>query len=278
MNMTNKVFKSISILGCGWLGLPLAKHLVSENFKVKGSTTSENKLKVLKEASIDPFLIKIDTNEGLEKEIQQFLNSDFLLINVPFGKQKENFDAYKKLIGFIENSPIKKVIFISSTSVYKDTNGVIIENANFKINPAKQQLVDLENLFLNNTHFSTNIIRFSGLLGGSRNPGNFFKPDRVVQNGLAPINLIHLDDCIGIISAILKNNHWNEVFNASADSHPTRKEFYTAASIQNKKTPATFLENTDFSFKVISNEKIKRILNYQFIHSDLMKMLETFKV
>ena len=36
--------KTISILGCGWLGHPLAKFLISENFIVKGSTTTISKL------------------------------------------------------------------------------------------------------------------------------------------------------------------------------------------------------------------------------------------
>ncbi len=33
-----------SILGCGWLGKPLAVSLLDEGFNVKGSTTSEEKL------------------------------------------------------------------------------------------------------------------------------------------------------------------------------------------------------------------------------------------
>ncbi|MDC1274067.1 SDR family NAD(P)-dependent oxidoreductase, partial [Flavobacteriaceae bacterium] len=37
----------IGIIGCGWLGLPLAKSLISNNYKVKGSTTRKNKLTVL---------------------------------------------------------------------------------------------------------------------------------------------------------------------------------------------------------------------------------------
>ena len=42
----------ISILGCGWLGFPLAKSLVEKGFSVKGSTTSENKLSILSTAGI----------------------------------------------------------------------------------------------------------------------------------------------------------------------------------------------------------------------------------
>ena len=49
----------ISILGCGWLGFPLAKKLIEIGFEVKGSTTSENKLALLKSNNIEPFLLRL---------------------------------------------------------------------------------------------------------------------------------------------------------------------------------------------------------------------------
>ena len=117
---------------------------------------------------------------------------------------KTDKQAYIDLIPKIEKSSVQKVIFVSSTSVYADTNGTITDTENFKINPAKQRLIDLENLFRNNKHFDCTVLRFSGLVGGSRNPGNFFKEGRIVKNGLAPVNLIHLKDCIHIVYQILK--------------------------------------------------------------------------
>ena len=50
----------IAILGCGWLGLPLAKKLISKNFIVRGSTTSKDKISVLENENIEPFLITLD--------------------------------------------------------------------------------------------------------------------------------------------------------------------------------------------------------------------------
>lgn len=49
----------ISILGCGWLGFPLAKALLLKGFSVKGSTTSSEKLATLEKAGITPFLITL---------------------------------------------------------------------------------------------------------------------------------------------------------------------------------------------------------------------------
>ena len=73
----------IGIIGCGWLGLPLAKSLISNNYKVKGSTTRKNKLTVLKKEGIDPFLIEI-TDNSISESISSFLKGlDILIINIP---------------------------------------------------------------------------------------------------------------------------------------------------------------------------------------------------
>ena len=63
----------ISILGCGWLGFPLAKALVSKGFSVKGSTTSDEKIAVLKNAGIEPFLIALSENKTSGK-LTEFLD------------------------------------------------------------------------------------------------------------------------------------------------------------------------------------------------------------
>ena len=58
--------KQISILGCGWLGFPLAKSLLQKGYMVSGSTTSVEKISVLENAGITPFLIELSdvTIEG----------------------------------------------------------------------------------------------------------------------------------------------------------------------------------------------------------------------
>ena len=55
--------KKIAILGCGWLGLPLATSLLSKGYEVKGSTTSESKLDVLKNAGISTFQIQLEEHQ-----------------------------------------------------------------------------------------------------------------------------------------------------------------------------------------------------------------------
>ena len=58
--------KKIAILGCGWLGLPLAKSLLSKGYKVKGSTTSESKLEILENAGVLPSKFSWKKTKSLE--------------------------------------------------------------------------------------------------------------------------------------------------------------------------------------------------------------------
>ena len=63
--------KNIGILGCGWLGLPLAKKLIEKGYSVNGTTTSSNKLKVLQNAGINPFTVRL-SETGIEGDIEGF--------------------------------------------------------------------------------------------------------------------------------------------------------------------------------------------------------------
>ena len=78
----------IGILGCGWLGLPLAVSLIEKGHRIHGSSTSEDKLEILKSKGILPFLIKLGTDR-IEGDITGFLDElDIVVINVPPGMRK----------------------------------------------------------------------------------------------------------------------------------------------------------------------------------------------
>ena len=106
----------------------------------------------------------------------------------------------------------------------------------------------------------------------SRNPGKFFHKGKVVHNPDSNVNLIHRDDCIGIISQIVEQDVWGEVFNCCADTHPTKREFYTHTAKSTGFPVPDFANSHTKSFKIISNQKVKQILNYEFLHPDLMKI------
>jgi nucleoside-diphosphate-sugar epimerase len=264
----------ISILGCGWLGLPLAKAFIKKDFSVNGSTTSTEKLSTLENAGISPFLISLD-NKSVTCAIKPFLQeSNILLIDIPpklRGSNKENFvEKIKVLIPFIEKSSVKNVLFVSSTSVYGEENKIVTEES--PLNPdteSGKQLVEAEQLLQSNTNFKTTVLRFGGLIGEDRHPVKFLAGRENLDNPEAPINLIHQEDCIGIILKIIENDCWDETFNAVAPSHPSRSTYYTQKAMDlNLALPKFNHENT-FIGKTILSDKIETILNYTFTKPNL---------
>ncbi|MFT6985175.1 MAG: nucleoside-diphosphate-sugar epimerase [Psychromonas sp.] len=259
--------KSISILGSGWLGFPVAKKLSAELAPVKISTRSADKLRCLAEAGLYPFQIDI---ENLSDNIQDFLQSELLIINIT----SKNLAAFTSLIAEIELSAVKRVLFISSTSVYPQQALPCKESDNLQ--PSTHPLLMIESLLQNNRHFQTTILRFAGLIGGKRHPGRFFaatkQPAKVIAFPKAPVNLIHLDDCLAIITLIIKKECWGETLNGCADTHPSKEAFYTYNALALGLDRPKLNTQSKALHKVICNEKLKRLLDYQFIHSDLMRI------
>ncbi len=220
----------------------------------------------MKAINVESFILDI---EKMPDYVQNFLQSDVLIINIP----SKNINAFRILIHEIEKSPIKQMIFVSSTSVYMDNNNIVSESDSVEL--LQGSLHEIEEIFGSCGKIKTTIVRFGGLIGYSRNPGRFFSHEKIVQNPDSKVNLIHRDDCIGIITKIIENEVWGEVFNCSADTHPTKREFYAqAAQSIGEKTPE-FANSSEVSFKIMSNQKVKKMLKYKFLYPDLMKITFT---
>jgi nucleoside-diphosphate-sugar epimerase len=259
----------ISILGCGWLGLPLAEKLIVEGFSVKGSTTSPEKIMVLENLKIKPFLLRLNTEE-IEGDMNGFLDgSQILIIDIPPKIKVDgmgNFIAkMQNLIRFVENSKIRKVLFVSSTSVYGDNEGPVTEVT--IPNPETEsgrQLMLTEKLLRDNISFETTILRFGGLIGEDRHPVKHLAGKTNLQNPQMPVNLIHKEDCIGIISKIIEKESWGEIFNGVAPFHPSKAAYYTQkASKMNLPLPQ-FSKDNSSTGKVIGSGKVEKKLDYSF--------------
>lgn len=248
--------KKVSILGCGWLGKPLALHLKNKQWDVKGSV--RNPLNLPRISDIKGYTIDIDKNLG---NFRDFLSSEILIISIP----NKNILSFKKLIKKIEHSTIKKVLFISSTSVYPNTNTIVTE----KTNTLPTALVDIENLLISSNKFETTIIRFGGLIGNDRHPGKFIDQKVPLKNPDGYINMIHIEDCIGIITKIIQKSIWGEIFNACSPYHPKRKEFYLQASNLLRKE-ILIDESLTSEYKIVDSSKLQKRIGHSFIVEKLI--------
>ena len=259
----------IGIIGCGWLGLPLAKTLILNNYKVKGSTTTKNKLEILKKEGIEPYLIEI-TENSISESINSFLNElDMLIINIPPKIRKEGEVNYSNKIQNIINktSKIKNILFISSTSVYGSKQGKISSKTIAEPDSRNgTEILKTENLVKseNNT-----IIRFGGLISEDRNPLKYLIQKDEILNPDAPINYIHLKDCIGIISKVIFENKWGKTYSAVAPFHPTKKEYYDNLCEINNVKKLKFSNKKTVINKEVNDNKILSELKYDFKYPTL---------
>lgn len=260
----------ISVLGAGWLGWPLAKHLQKLGYAVKTSTTTPEKLDLLRAEGLNPTLLQIDQGQ-VELSDPAFFDTDLIILNIPPSRRRPDVEVWyptqiRAVVELAQQRGVAKILFVGSTSVYGDVNAEVTEDSVLKPDTASARaLIQAEKIVkINYPNESSTILRMSGLVGGDRKAGRFFAGKRDVPEGNAPVNLVHLDDCIGVIEALIQQAAWGKLYNVCADDHPRKADYYTAQAILEGFEPPTFLPDETLRYKVVSNEKVKRELGYVF--------------
>ncbi|MEJ1238041.1 NAD(P)H-binding protein [Chryseolinea sp. T2] len=255
------VNRTISILGCGWLGKQLGASLVNEGYTVLGSTTKVENVDGLKSTGIIPFVFSAG---NVPDEARAFFHADVLIISLPQRIRAQKGEEYvmqvSDVVSAARSGNVGKIILFSTTSVYPDLNRVVTEDDADAVHSVvrAERIVQLSGI-------ESTIVRFAGLFGPGREPGRFLAAKKDVPGAMAPVNLIHADDCIGIVKRIIEGNAWGHVLNACADEHPTRKDFYTKAAIALGMEPPVFSDTTG-DYKIVSNAHLKTVLNYRMTH------------
>lgn len=261
--------KQISILGCGWLGFPLALSLQRKGYIIKGSTTSKEKIPLLKKEKIDPFIISL-TENSVVGDFDSFLHaSETLLVNVPPAMRDQNASPFSKkieaLIPWVEKSSITQLLFVSSTSVFNEFQGEVDEATVPKPeSDSGKELLKAEQLLMASKNFNTTILRFGGLFGPDRHPVNYLAGRNDLPNGNAPVNLIHLEDCIGILLAVLEADYWGKIIHGVHPEHPKKSDYYLKKAIEKNLTPPTFKTENISSNKLVLSNLISTDLGYTF--------------
>ena len=263
---------TVSILGCGYIGQPLAKLFQKRGWRVRGSTTSESKLTGLLADGIEPYLLKLTPSlNGYGR--RDFFDSEIVVINFPPGRKRADLEefmeaAMESLLTYLKEGQVQKVLFISSTSVY--SAGYVQEEDAGKLPPSSAPgaaLLSAEELLRNTSNFQTTVLRFAGLYGHERKPGRFWsgRPLRDPQNA---VNMLHRDDAVSVAMEVVKQHCWGQTFNVCADLHPTRSEFYTRAASKLGLPPPQGYFGKSSPDKVVLSDKVRKHLGYTFKFPD----------
>lgn len=261
----------ISILGCGWSGMALGKHLSAKGYTVKGSTTSATKMAEIAVNGIIPFHVyAAPVPDG--PNLDEFFECDALVVTLPppkrDGLKDWAFMVHTAIARKAVEYGVKKVVLMSSTSVYPTVAGEVTEKdaQSFESPRSGIAMLDLEKCY-GGCWFNKVVLRFGGLFGPGRDPGKFLLPANQQFNPDSAVNLVHLDDVIGAITWALETDAENEIYNVVSPQEISRKQFYDkAANLAGVKL--NWGENLQ-QLKRVSSEKIIQA-GYDFTHDSAL--------
>lgn len=231
----------ISILGLGWYGSPLAVELQKDGHIISGSTRSDEKRSLFKSQNIYAEAISYP-----QVPSEKLLEADIVILNVPpFDEELDWFKSFSW-------NPKTWIIFISSTSTYPvpdSKSGMLLK--------AQEDWIQ--------AHFEKwTILRFGGLYGAQRHPGKYLSGRKNLAGRLWPVNLIHLDDCIGFSKTVIEKGIHNKLFHVVSDDHRTKEEFYSEFC-KEEGLPLPEFDLTDFSVgKTVPNDELKKVYQLKF--------------
>ncbi len=230
----------IGLVGCGWLGKPLAKALEKEH-KVQCFSRKEHN-----ESGLDYVIRPIDEDPFWQNEI--------FIIAI---STRDNYLSTLEEIAY-RCSPSASIVLISSTSVYKEFEGEVDETASIT---QKSVQVQAEELMLT-LREKVLILRLGGLMGDDRISGRWKSASSFTDG---PVNYIHQDDVIAVIQKMICENITEGIYNLVAPQHPLRSEVHL------KNTQTFGFELGTFaghSHRIVNADKIIKTLEYDFIHPD----------
>jgi nucleoside-diphosphate-sugar epimerase len=274
--------KKCTIVGLGWLGEPLAKHLMSNRYAVSGTTTNEKKAQRLRAKQIKTSVFSLGDDLENPELISTCLQADTLVLTIPPSRSDESFtESYphhliQLIDAFLEHSQAvePRIIYTSSTSVFGDCTGKVFDDD--EASPESQSakaIVQVEE-YLQSLTVETISVRLGGLYGPDRHPVVHLAGRDNISDGNDPVNLVHLDDVMAVISFLTNRTSWPKHINVVAPEHPVKEEYYQEAARMIGLSTPTF-EFTGGDGKQIMPEWLLKKAKYKFKHPTPLSGIDT---
>ncbi|MHB8520200.1 MAG: SDR family oxidoreductase [Limisphaerales bacterium] len=272
----------VLIVGCGYVGLPLGAELVRQGHEVFGLRRTNAAAAAMKSAGVHPLVGDLTKPADLGKLPGPF---DWVANTASAGRggEAEYREVYlngtRHLLGWLETTPPKKYVYTSSTGVYGQTDGSSVKEDGAAEPPTEtgRVLLETEKLLLAaavERKFPAVVLRVAGIYGPGRGYWfqRFLKNDVAIEGkGERILNMIHLDDLVGVILAALKSGRPGEIYNAVDDEPVTQLHFFRWLSETLGKWMPPFApachqteRKRGWTNKKVLNRKLTMELGYRF--------------
>ncbi|PCF96368.1 SDR family oxidoreductase [Vreelandella nigrificans] len=201
---------TVLIIGCGDIGITLGRELLSEGHRVIGMRRQAD---ALQGSGIEPLALDLNDLEGASASALP--QADYVVYTVSADRFEESAyqsaypEGMKRVLGVLEQhkTPPRRIFFVSSTSVYGQQEGEVVNEASptESTSFSGNLMCEAEQALLNHSLPGT-VVRFSGIYGPGR--------DRLIHQAaegriaaVTPViysNRIHRDDCTGILAHLIR--------------------------------------------------------------------------
>jgi nucleoside-diphosphate-sugar epimerase len=217
----------IVIIGCGYVGSAAARHWRQKGHHITATTRSPVRIPQLQ--SIVDQVVVLD---GLHFS-QILKDQDVVLVTVAPDRGASYEEVYletaRAVVDQLDDS-VKSLIYTSSTSVYGDHQGVVVDETTplFPETPQAKALVETEQVFLNCKKVRSCILRLGEVVGPGR---TLLQRLRRMQGSVLPghgesmTNFSPLTDIVEGLDFALTHSLAG-VYNLCNDFHLQRRELY----------------------------------------------------
>ncbi|QBG35802.1 NAD-dependent epimerase/dehydratase family protein [Litorilituus sediminis] len=280
-NSTN-LSDSLGIVGCGWVGKPLAEQLLQQQFSVVvTSSRADNVAKLIdKGLTAEQLHLPCSQEELVDKKV--FAQQTLLIAITPLFRQgrTDYADKVKALVQAAKaQGKVKRLILLSSSAVYNGLVGEVTEASQLDLTADKVAILQQAEQEVLSFSANSVVMRLAGLVGPERHPGNFLRKklqsnNNVFHDGHAHVNLIHQADVVGLLLAILQHGNLGGIYNGVSETNASKQMYYqTAAKSIGLPVPEFAVPENIAASKVVLGDKARRDFNYQFVYPDLLAWL-----
>lgn len=284
--------KSVSIIGCGWVGKALAQQLKGNDYHVLASYRSQTTQANLVALDINAKSLTLPLDEAGflacgddERHTSHALfQVDVMVIAIPPQLKKGQTDYAKKvnqLVALAEKGCVKTIVFLNSTAIYNGLHGEVDELSQLDLEAAKVAPLYEAEQAVKQFSGQSYILRLAGLVGPKRHPGRFLQLKREFANANSQVNLVHQADVVNIIELLSeqqpKQNH-SVTYDVVSQTHADRRTYYrTAAKALNLPEPYFNDENEAGIGKKVRGLALRSAIAYDYVFDDLLIWLSDAK-
>jgi nucleoside-diphosphate-sugar epimerase len=265
----------ITILGCGYVGMAVARQWQQQGLEVTATTTTPERLSELATVAAQAVLLRGDDADKLQATLA---NQHTVLVSVAGGRQRGYAETYLKtaqtLAAVLPQTAVQQVIYTSSFAVYGDHDGAWVTEA-MPVKPATpnhEVLATAEQTLLATTtpQRQVCILRLGGIYGPGRELGKIYARAAGTTrpgDGREGSNWIHLDDIVAAI-AFAHEHSLSGIYNLVQNEIPTVRDLIERVCQHYNLTPVQWdpSQPSDRAYNVrVSNQKIKDA-GYGFVH------------